>query len=61
MAIMNACKQCHFLTTENRCPRCNEQTVKRWRGYLVIRDPARSEIAKRMNINQAGKYALKVR
>jgi len=32
-----------------------------WAGYLVIIDPERSEIAKKMNIKLPGKYALKVR
>jgi len=61
MKQLNACKQCHLLTEENRCPRCDEQTIKRWRGYVVIRDPVRSQIAEKMNVTQPGKYALKVR
>jgi DNA-directed RNA polymerase subunit E" len=61
MKTYNACKNCHLLTEKDRCPYCSEQTVKRWRGYVIIRDPARSQIAKKMNITKPGKYALKVR
>ena len=31
-----------------------------WNGYVVVIDPSRSEIAKRLNIKVPGKYALKV-
>jgi DNA-directed RNA polymerase subunit E" len=32
-----------------------------WAGYLVIIDPEHSEMARRLNIKLAGRYALKVR
>ncbi len=50
-----------MLTKENVCPNCAVPTSKRWRGYVVIRDPANSQIAEKMNIKKPGKYALKVR
>jgi DNA-directed RNA polymerase subunit E" len=56
-----ACKNCHILTKENVCPNCAVPTSKRWRGYVVIRDPTNSQIAEKMNIKKPGKYALKVR
>jgi DNA-directed RNA polymerase subunit E" len=61
MKNLNACKNCHVLTDKDRCPHCSEPTVKRWSGYVIIRDPARSQVAKKMNITKPGKYALKVR
>jgi len=61
MKTLNACKNCHFITEKDHCPYCSEQTAKRWSGYVIIRDPARSQIAKKMNITKPGKYALKVR
>lgn len=61
MKTLNACKACHLLTEKDRCPLCSEQTVNRWQGYVIIRDPERSQIAKKMNIKKPGKYALKVR
>jgi DNA-directed RNA polymerase subunit E" len=57
---LNACKNCHVLTSENICPNCAVPTSKRWRGYVIIRDPSKSQIAEKMNIKKPGKYALKV-
>jgi len=56
-----ACKNCHVLTEKDLCPHCNIPTSKRWRGYVIIRNPDDSQIAKKMNIKKPGKYALKVR
>jgi len=61
MKTLNACKNCNLITEKDRCPYCSEKTIKRWSGYVIIRDPARSQIAKKMNIKKPGKYALKVR
>jgi len=61
MKNRNACKNCHLITVKDRCPYCSEKTVKRWSGYVIIRDPSKSQIAKKMNIKRPGKYALKVR
>lgn len=60
MKNLLACKNCHLLTDKERCPICSDQTIKRWRGYVIIRDPKKSQIAKKMNITKPGKYALKV-
>ena len=60
MKNVNACKTCHALTDKDVCPNCSIPTSKRWRGYVIIRDPESSQIAKRMNIKKPGKYALKV-
>lgn len=58
---LRACKNCHLLTEKNVCPVCSVPTSTKWVGYLIIRDPARSQIAEKMNIKKPGKYALKVR
>lgn len=42
----------------NRCP--SAQVTTDWQGYVIIMDPERSEIAKRLNVDRPGKYALKV-
>jgi DNA-directed RNA polymerase subunit E" len=57
---LKACKNCHVLTDKDVCPNCSIPTSKRWRGYVIIRDPAHSQVAQKMNITKAGKYALKV-
>lgn len=60
MKVLRACKNCHILTEMEVCPNCSLPTSKRWRGYVIIRDPSTSQIAKKMNITKPGKYALKV-
>ena len=60
MKNARACKTCHVLTEKDVCPNCSLPTSKRWRGYVIIHDPANSQIAKKMNITKPGKYALKV-
>jgi len=42
----------------NRCP--SAQVTTDWQGYVIIMNPERSEIAKRLNVDRPGKYALKV-
>ncbi|RLF28208.1 MAG: DNA-directed RNA polymerase subunit E [Thermoplasmata archaeon] len=61
MKNLKACKNCHLLTDNDVCPRCSLPTSKRWSGYVIIRDPDHSQIAKKMNITTPGSYALKVR
>ena len=56
-----ACKVCHLLSDEVQCPNCGGATSKNWSGLLTILDPASSELAKAMNIEKPGTYALKVR
>jgi|YNPNPStandDraft_1061719.scaffolds.fasta_scaffold31506_4 DNA-directed RNA polymerase subunit E" len=60
MKNYKACKTCHLLTNNDTCPNCSLPTVKRWTGYVIIRDPEKSQIAKKMNITKPGVYALKV-
>jgi len=60
MKTIKACKICHVLTELDVCPNCSLPTSKRWRGYVIILDPANSQVAKKMNISKPGKYALKV-
>ncbi len=59
--MSKACKACHLISEELQCPNCGQQTSKNYSGVLTILDPATSELAKSMNIEKAGTYALKVR
>jgi DNA-directed RNA polymerase subunit E" len=65
-----ACRQCHFLTSENVCPNCKSTNLSSsYTGIVVVlpsrdsgEDPRKaSYIAERLNIDRPGKYALKVR
>jgi DNA-directed RNA polymerase subunit E" len=58
---MRACKNCRLLTEQELCPNCGGALSREWQGYLIVLDAVKSEIAKKMNILKAGKFALKVR
>lgn len=59
--VAKACRHCSFISEEDKCPRCGNETSKDWQGYVVIVDHPHSDIAKKMGITQNGKYALRVR
>lgn len=61
MINLKACKNCHTITEANKCPRCGGETSREWQGYLVVIDPEKSEIARKMGIHAAGRYALRVK
>jgi DNA-directed RNA polymerase subunit E" len=61
---LKACKKCHSIVEgDGKCPICNTNTdlSPNFSGLVMILDVENSEIAKRMNITQAGAYAIKVR
>ncbi len=60
---MTACKQCRYIvsTKEKVCPKCGGELSDKYSGMVIILDPARSEIAKIVEINAVGAYAVKVK
>jgi len=59
--IVLACRNCKTLTTEKECPRCKSKDLtKNWKGFIYVVDPEKSEIAKLLNLNSRGKYAMVV-
>jgi len=57
-----ACKNCRFISSGPVCPNCKSTNLSDdWSGLVVIMDPVTSEVAKRMDIKAAGRYALRVR
>jgi DNA-directed RNA polymerase subunit E" len=56
-----ACKECGRVTTMEVCTTCKVATSTDWIGYVSIVDPETSQIAKRLDINTKGKYALRVK
>ena len=62
MTTEKACKRCKRIVAGKQCPICKGQDLTpHWRGLVVILDPDKSEIAKSLNIELPGEYALKVR
>ncbi len=57
---LQVCRNCRRFTTEKACPVCKSTNLSTsWKGLVVILNPE-SEIAKILNINEEGKYALYV-
>lgn len=59
---LRACRTCHLITRKQLCPQCKTHTLSDdYSGIIIILDPKNSELAKKMSITVAGKYALRVR
>ncbi|WP_332448521.1 transcription elongation factor subunit Spt4 [Methanoculleus sp.] len=60
--MVKVCRECHRVVEGEACVVCSTSNLSEdWAGYVVIIDPEHSDIAKKMNITMAGRYALKVR
>ncbi|MEW6295453.1 MAG: transcription elongation factor subunit Spt4 [Candidatus Diapherotrites archaeon] len=57
-----ACRECRKVIEEGeKCPNCGSTAFTTfWRGYVIIIDPEKSEIAKKMGIQTIGKHALRL-
>ncbi len=60
---MKACKDCHYLFEEgDKCPACGSENIsEKFTGLIIILDPERSEVAKKIGAKTPGRYAVKVR
>jgi DNA-directed RNA polymerase subunit E" len=57
-----ACKNCKYISNGQVCPNCKSTNLSDdWTGLVIVMDPAKSEIAKKMGIKSAGRYAVRVR
>ncbi|MCS7121264.1 MAG: DNA-directed RNA polymerase, subunit E'' [Archaeoglobaceae archaeon] len=57
-----ACKKCKYINADTSiCKNCgSSEFTKEWFGYVIILDPEKSEIAKKLGIKVPGKFALRV-
>lgn len=56
------CKKCKIFVEKQMCPICKgTQLSDNWKGRIIILNAEKSEIAKKMNINQNGTYAIKTK
>ncbi|RLE71469.1 MAG: DNA-binding protein [Thermoprotei archaeon] len=61
---LKACRRCKMLVPPkvDSCPNCGSHDFSTdWVGMIIIEDVERSVLAKKLNIEKPGKYALKVR
>ena len=57
-----ACKGCKFVIDDGDvCPACNgTELTTNWKGFVVIFDVSKSDIAQKMGLTMPGKYALRL-
>ena len=58
-----ACSECNLVLDEeeDQCNRCPSAPVSLdWMGYVIVFDPDRADVAKKLEIDRPGTYALKV-
>ena len=56
-----ACRTCKIITEENICPSCKGSELSEdFLGFVIILDPTKSQLAEKMKIKEAGRYALKI-
>lgn len=60
---MTACKECRYIVhgKEKTCPKCQGELSDKFSGMVIILDPERSEVAKLVEINMVGSYAVRVK
>ena len=59
--MKKACRNCKLIVDGTVCPNCKgNQFSENWKGKIIIIDPEKSEIAKRIGIKIKGEYAIKL-
>ncbi len=62
MAKAKACKNCHRIIEGKNCPICKTtELTTSWKGYTIITNPEKSEIAQKIGAKTKGAYALRVK
>jgi DNA-directed RNA polymerase subunit E" len=57
-----ACRTCKIITEENMCPICRSTDLSDdFSGLLIILEPENSQLAKKIEIEKEGQYALRIR
>lgn len=61
---MRACKSCRYITYQGdkTCPKCNgTELTEKFSGMVLVLDAEKSEIAKLVQLNAAGTYAIRLK
>jgi len=59
--VEKACKNCGMIVEGDICPVCkSSELTSNWKGLIIVFNPEKSEIAKKLEIKVPGKYALKI-
>ena len=63
MPKAKACRICNKIyESEDKCPVCgSKESTDTFKGRIVVIDPEKSELAKKLKIKNKGNYAIKTR
>ncbi len=62
MTKQKACKICNTIYEGEKCPHCgSKEFSESFKGRIVVLDPEKSDIAKKLEIKSKGNFALKTR
>ncbi|MFB6143367.1 MAG: transcription elongation factor subunit Spt4 [Halorientalis sp.] len=65
MADRLVCRECHRVQPSEQADSCvacgSTSLTEDWAGYVIIAHPDESDVAAEMEVEEPGKYALKVR
>ena len=62
MVKQKACKICNTIYEGDKCPKCeSKESSENFKGRIVILNPEKSEIAKKMDRKDKGNFAIKTR
>ncbi|MBS3086191.1 DNA-directed RNA polymerase subunit E'' [Candidatus Pacearchaeota archaeon] len=62
MPKQKACKLCNTIYEGDKCPKCgSKEHSENFKGRIVVLNPEKSEIAKKINIKDKGNFAIKTR
>jgi DNA-directed RNA polymerase subunit E" len=60
--LSRACRKCKVIIEESSCPICKGTDLSDdYSGLLVVLDSEGSQLARKMDIKEEGRYALKIR
>jgi len=58
----NICRTCRLFVEGDYCPICKKSNfTTQFKGRIIILNPEKSKIAKKLGIKYAGEYAIKIR
>ncbi len=57
-----ACKICRTVYVGDKCPKCgSKESTDSYKGKIFVINAEKSEIAKKINLNSEGEFAIKTR
>jgi DNA-directed RNA polymerase subunit E" len=62
MPKQKACKICNTIYEGEKCPSCeSKESTEGFKGRVIVFNPEKSEIAKKLKLKEKGNFAIKTR